>query len=123
MAIQTALSVVVPSGSRIVDGIKSIEVRSWRPSKLPILNLLIVENLHYLNDSYSFDPNGLAVALVDIYEVHEWQPDELNQACASKWSPGYWAWRLENIRAVLEPFPVSAQRHLYQIDIDLETIS
>ncbi|CAI3135929.1 hypothetical protein MWMV18_MWMV18_00979 [Acinetobacter calcoaceticus] len=43
-----ALSIVAPNGTRIAEGIKTLEVRSWVTTKLPIKDLLIVENQNYL---------------------------------------------------------------------------
>lgn len=43
-----ALSIVAPNGTRIAEGIKTLEVRSWVPKKLPIKDLLIVENQKFL---------------------------------------------------------------------------
>lgn len=43
-----ALSIVTPNGTRIAEGIKTLEVRSWVPTKLPIKDLLIVENQKFL---------------------------------------------------------------------------
>lgn len=39
-----ALSIVAPSGQRIAQGLKILEVRSWRPDQLPLKDLVIVEN-------------------------------------------------------------------------------
>nr|WP_287705722.1 ASCH domain-containing protein [Halomonas sp.] len=44
-----ALSIVSPHGSNIASGKKTLEVRSWRPESLPIRDLLIVENSHFLS--------------------------------------------------------------------------
>lgn len=43
-----ALSIVASNGTRIAEGIKTLEVRSWVPTKLPIKDLLIVENQKFL---------------------------------------------------------------------------
>lgn len=39
-----ALSIVYPAGTRIAEGKKTLEIRSWLPPRLPLLNLLVVEN-------------------------------------------------------------------------------
>ncbi len=43
-----ALSIVTPNGTRIAKGIKTLEVRSWVPTQLPVKDLLIVENQNFL---------------------------------------------------------------------------
>lgn len=48
-SIYPAISIVAPSGSYIAEGIKTLEIRSWRPNELPLKDLVIVENAHDLN--------------------------------------------------------------------------
>ena len=117
-----ALSIVAPNGRNIAIGRKTVEVRSWRPERLPLRNLLIVENHVYLSQDRPTDPHGRAVALVDVDEVHEWSEHEVQAACSAGWQPGYWAWSLSNVRRVSEPFPVAAERKLYEVAASLAQI-
>lgn len=110
-----ALSIVSPHGWNIATGRKTIEVRSWRPETLPLKDLLIVENHIYLTQDNPTDPKGIALALVDVIEAHEWSESEVEAACSNGWQPGYWAWSLSNIRPVLKPFGVAAKRKLYEV--------
>jgi len=41
---------------------------------------LIVENSEFLSVDNPIDPNGKAVAIVDIEEIHEWQPSKVAEA-------------------------------------------
>jgi len=111
-----ALSIVSPHGSNIASGKKTLEIRSWRPESLPIRDLLIVENLNFLSAHNPVDPEGRAVAIVDVEEIHEWHPSEVKEACSSGWEPGYWAWCLSNVRSIASSELVSAKRKLYEID-------
>lgn len=111
-----ALSIVSPHGSNIASGKKTLQVRSWRPEPLPIRDLLIVENLNFLSDHNPVDLDGRAVAIVDVEEIHEWQPSEVKEAFSSGWKPGYWAWCLSNIRPVTSSELVPAKRKLYEIN-------
>lgn len=112
----TALSIVTPNGGRIVQGLKTLEVRSWQPESFPLKNLVIVENQNFLlNDGD--EEAGLAVALVDIESVHPWQPEEMEAACASYWAEGYFAWVISNVRPFAEPIEVMAKRKLYKIEV------
>jgi len=117
-----ALSIVSPHGKNIATGRKTIEVRSWLPAELPLRDLLIVENHSYLTESSPTDPNGIAVALVDVTEVHEWSEGEVEAACSEGWQPGYWAWSLSNVRPVSLPFPVAAERKLYAVAASLSQV-
>ncbi len=110
-----AISIVAPSGSAIAGGTKTIEVRSWHPGTLPLLDLLVVENKRFLSAETPEDEEGVAVAVVDVLEVHEWQPDEVEAACSSGWQPGYLAWMLSNVRPLTRKQRVPARRKLYEV--------
>ncbi|MCZ0930421.1 ASCH domain-containing protein [Halomonas janggokensis] len=112
-----ALSIVAPHGSNIAAGKKTLEVRSWRPELLPIRDLLIVENSSFLSSEDPIDLDGRAVAIVDVEEVHEWQPAEVKAAFSSGWEPGYWAWSLSNVRPITNGVPVPAKRKLYEVEL------
>lgn len=99
-------------------GRKTLEVRSWCPESLPLRNLLLVENSVYLTVENPVDPNGKAVAIVDIEEIHQWLPSEVAAACSTGWQPGYWAWRLSNIRPLTNSVIVPAKRKLYEVDFN-----
>jgi len=117
-----ALSIVSPHGSNIASGKKTLEVRSWRPESLPIRDLLIVENSHFLSADNPVDPDGRAVAIVDVEEIHEWQPSEVKAACSNGWEPGYLAWCLSNVRPITNTptfnnVAVPAKRKLYEVEL------
>lgn len=112
-----ALSVVAPSGKNIAAGKKTIEVRSWRPLGLPLRGLLIIENEVFLGTDQPCDPHGRAVALVDVDEVHAWLPAEVEAACANNWLPGYWAWRLSNVRFVSWSGYLPARLGIYELQV------
>lgn len=115
----TALSIVAPHGTRIAEGRKTLEVRSWRPESVPLRDLLIVENGNRLSGDRPVDPDGRAVALVDVLEVHPWRADEVEAACSSGWLPGYYAWVLGNVRVLEMPQAVAARLGLYVIELEL----
>lgn len=114
-----AISIVSPHGSNIASGKKTIEVRSWQPPKLPIKNLMVVENSVYLTQEGQSDPDGKAVALVDVWHVEPWLPSQVEAACSNGWQPGYFAWHLENVRPLAQPPCVSAKRKLYKVELQL----
>lgn len=113
-----ALSVVAPWGVRIARGIKTVEVRRWRPASLPLENLLIVENNRYLRRDGEIDPAGRAVAVVAIREVHNWRPDEVEAACASSYEAGWLAWTIEDVRPIEAPIVVTAARGIYEVHVE-----
>lgn len=115
----TALSIVAPHGLNVANGRKTLEVRSWHPNLLPLENLLIVENDHFLINEGDCDANGRAVALVDVRTVRAWLPSEVEAACSKGWAPGYFAWQLENVRPLREGTTVVAARKLYEVDVEV----
>jgi len=115
--VYTALSIVAPQGANIASGRKTVEVRSWRPPILPMRDLLIVENAVFLDAEGEVDQNGRAVALVDVGEVGPWMPSQVEMACSEEWLSDYFAWQLENVRPILDPPVVSAERGLFRVHI------
>lgn len=113
-----ALSIVAPNGRHIASGRKTLEIRSWRPPRWPLRDLLIVENRIVLTGEDQRDPDGVAVALVDVDDVHAWQPSEREAACWSDWQPGLWAWQVSRVRPIRGIFQASAQRKLYDVQPD-----
>ncbi len=112
-----ALSIVAPNGANIAAGRKTLEIRSWRPPRLPLRDLLIIENRVFLTGADEVDPDGIAVAVVDVDEVHAWQPSELAAACASEWKPDLWAWHVTHVRPVRGAFRLAARRKLYAVQV------
>ncbi|KZC17965.1 RNA-binding protein [Rhodanobacter sp. FW510-R12] len=110
-----ALSIVAPNGANIAAGRKTLEIRTWRPPRLPLRDLLIVENRIFLTGEDETDPDGIAVAVVDVEEVHAWQPSELQAACASRWTPDMWAWHVTHVRPIGGAFRIAARRKLYEV--------
>jgi hypothetical protein len=114
----SALSVVVPSGTHIARGIKTLEVRRWRPAVLPVEGLVIVENGRYLREEGEVDPSGMAVAVVSVREVREWRAEDVAAACAERYEPGWLAWVLEDVRPIAVPFRAVAARGIYELELD-----
>lgn len=117
LSIFRALSIVEPSESMIAQGVKTLEIRSWIPERLPIKDLVIVENKNYLNHDGDQE-EGVAVAIIDIESIHAWQPNEVELACANTWSEGYFAWVITNIRPIHPAIKTQAKRKIYFIEID-----
>lgn len=114
----SALSIVEPGGTKIRSGQKIIEVRKWKPKTLPLRNLVIVENSTYLNrNGISHDPNGKAVAIVDILCVSEWKKEELEDACGNYWEDGWFGWKISNVRPITYDQPVEARLRIYQVEL------
>lgn len=110
-----ALSVVEPAGDMIRTGRKRIEVRKWKPDVLPLLDLLIIQNRERLGPEKEEDPEGVAVALVDVISLRDWRRDDLDASCAKTWEPGWLAWELSNVRPFYSSGFLPAKRRIYSV--------
>jgi hypothetical protein len=109
-----ALSIVYPAATKIARKEKVLEIRSWRPPRVPLLNLVMVENHRRLERDGDADPEGLAVAIVDIVGVRDWTEEDA-QRDGNTFAPGYFAWVIANVRPIAVPFRVPAERLIYRI--------
>jgi hypothetical protein len=111
-----ALSIVQPAVDDILAGRKLVEIRSWTPPSVPLLDLVLVQNLVYLRQDGQEDPDGQALARVDIVGVHEWTPDEARSQ-GKQWCAGYVCWELDNVRAIDPPVHCVAKRGIYAVEL------
>lgn len=111
------ISIVAPNGSKIADGIKTIEVRSWLPNLEPDEDLLIVENLKYLRSEGEIDLDGLAVAIVRVSKVRTFEKEDIPAACATSYAEGYFSWELSSVRKLIHPFVATAKRGIYETEV------
>jgi len=112
-----ALSIVYPAATKIADGRKTLEIRSWQPPRVPLRNLVIVENHRRLDRDGDVDPEGLAVAFVDIEQVRDWTPEDA-QRDGHQFVPGYFAWVIANVRPFAKPVRVPAERLIYKVELE-----
>lgn len=101
----------------ILSGGKTLEIRKWKPEKLPLPDLLIIQNSKRLSSGgISEDPNGEAVALVDVESVGEWKEEELGAACGESWESGWLAWKITNVRPVKIEGLIPAKLRIYEVE-------
>jgi GNAT superfamily N-acetyltransferase len=113
-----ALSLVAPGGDLIRSGTKRLEIRRWRPESVPLRDLLIVQNAQRLDaDKLPEDPEGLAVALVDVTAVRPWEVSDLEASGAARWEPGWLAWELAHVRVLEQPVRVTARLRIYEVTL------
>ncbi len=115
-----ALSIVRPSGERIAAGLKTLEVRRWRPSLAPSEDLLIIENGRFLHQEGDEDADGVPVAIVRVGAVRPFTPADMAAACASRFEEGWLAWELWDVRPLHTHRRLRAARGLYEVDFSLD---
>lgn len=92
------------------------------PVDTSLRDLVLVQNTIFLRQDGHEDPDGIALALVDVVGVHDWTPDEA-RAQGKQWCAGYVCWELTNVRAIDPPFPCVARRGIYALDEDAGKVS
>lgn len=119
---RSALSIVKPAVDDIVAGRKRVEIRSWAPPALPLRDLVLVQNTIFLRQDGQEDPDGIALAMVDVVGGHDWTPDEARSQ-GKQWCAGYVCWELENVRQIAPPVPCVAKRGIYALPDDFGKVS
>lgn len=117
-----ALSIVSPAGRRIAEGLKTIEVRKWRPDLSVDEDLIIVENGRYLLHDGDEDMDGRVVAIVCVRAVRPWTEADLNASGAAVFEEGWLAWELHVVRPVTSETPVLAARRLYELALPEDAV-
>ena len=117
-----ALSVIEVAGEAISSGRKNLEIRHWQPERLPLIDLLIVQNKRRLTINEPTDPDGKIVAVVDVKRIRDWKEDDLDASCSANWEPGWFAWELTNVRRVIDGPSVPAKRRIYGLDLNIEVL-
>ena len=117
-----ALSILAPYGENIANGKKTLEIRKWKPDQLPLNDVVIIQNNIKLSEAITEDPDGKAVALVDIVKVESWRADQQHQACALFYEEGWLAWQITNIRKIYSKNKIKAARKIYEINCEIKLI-
>lgn len=101
-----ALSIKEPWISMIVEGKKTIEIRTWATKYRGQLLLVGCKNPP---GKYA----GMAACVVEIDDVRPMTKLDKKKACY-KFCPGAQSWHLKNIRKV-KPFPVKGRLSFYEV--------
>ena len=133
-----AISLWQPYCSLIALGIKQYETRSWKTNyrgKLLICSTAKLTKKQYQQyrkicssvelpawNEINF-PCGKAIAICDLVDcipitssfIQEQSEKEIN---SGDWEVGHYAWKLENIQPITEPFAVKGKQGLFNISID-----
>ncbi|MEM6399813.1 MAG: DNA N-6-adenine-methyltransferase [Cyanobacteria bacterium P01_D01_bin.116] len=129
-----AISLWQPWASLITLGLKHYETRSWKTKyrgKLLICSTA-KNSKHYREylkvkdklqlppwDETNF-PHGCVIAICDLVDCIEITSDFINQQSQTEilcgdWQVGRYAWKLENIQPITEPFAVKGKQRLFNV--------
>ena len=133
-----AISLWQPWASFIPLGFKSYETRSWKTNyrgKLLICStakstkaqyqqyLKICNELNLPDWNETNFPCGCAIAICDLVDCIEMTSEFIAQQSQAEtlcgdWQVGRYAWKLENIQPITEPFAVKGKQGLFNISLD-----
>lgn len=115
-----ALSVVRPAGTKIVNGLKTLEVRRWAPEIRAGEEILLVENENFLTVDGQ-EETGEAVAIITLGKIREFRQEDIPQACASYYEEGWMAWEIRSVKKsnlhFLSALHASCTRSMMQLSI------
>lgn len=109
-----ALSVKQPWTEAIRQGLKPLEIRTWKTDYRG--DILICASV--LPDP-EFDLSGEnlilghALCIVELFDITDFLPEHANAACID-YFPGAFAWHLRNVREI-KPFPVKGKLGLFEV--------
>jgi hypothetical protein len=124
-----ALSIRQPWAGFILQGRKTIELRTWRTS---YRGLLVIQAGYIIDEEacrlLDFDPvdivHGALLGTVEIVDIVALIPDSYEALSANHLAPEDWpggvlyGWRLANPRRFSEPLPARGQPGLYDLPDD-----
>ncbi|RCJ20111.1 hypothetical protein A6S26_05165 [Nostoc sp. ATCC 43529] len=144
-----AISLWQPWASLIPFGLKKYETRSWATNYRGDLLICSAKKqsreqeriydkiLYKYQDQYPdllIDdesvrewndlPRGCVIAIVTLADCIQMTEESITQhpeveIDCGDWQVGRWAWKLENIRKIKEPFPVKGRQGFFSVDVDL----
>jgi len=107
-----AISLHQPLASMIAMGSKTIETRTWPTDYRG--DMLIVSTLRPEMPGFLC---GYALCIVNLVNCRKMiLTDEAGARC--KWRPELWAWVLNNVRPVFDPFRVRGQQGIYEVEVE-----
>jgi len=107
-----SISLHQPWASMIQQGSKTIETRTWYTDYRG--DLLIVSTLRPEMPGFLC---GYALCIVNLVNCRKMiLTDEPGARC--KWRPELWAWVLNDIRPIFEPFRVRGQQGIYEVEVE-----
>ncbi len=108
-----AISLKQPWASWVANGSKSIETRTW---KTPYRGELLICSTKKPTLGQGL-PNGVALCVVKILRCRPMvEADE--EAARCKIYEGAWAWDLEFVGVVADPFPVKGQLGFFDVAVE-----
>lgn len=121
-----ALSVVQPWASLLAEGLKEFETRSWGTSyhgeiAIHASKTAPPKDVHV--GSSIAQPRGVIIAVATLYRCYLTQNVEGISDFEREWgdwTPGRWAWALQDVRKLTKPVPANGALGLWDVPSDVE---
>ncbi len=106
-----ALSIKQPYADLILEGKKTLEIRSWATDHRGRLYICSCKKPYILSLKC-----GFLLGYVDLVDIRSMQKDDESSACLA-YHPGYYAWILKN-PIKLESIPIKGKQRIFEIGLD-----
>ena len=113
-----ALSIKQPFLAEIMEGVKTIEMRTRPTAFRGDLLLCASKNpaKEYFDPGDENLPLGMALCIVHLDDCRPLLPADLDAAYACDFEPGWFAWCLSNVRPI-KPFAVSGKSGIFDVKL------
>jgi len=135
-----AISIKQPWAQLIAQGLKTLEIRSWKTKyRGPLLICASAKSADFLkaykklnhptrgiwhedreegpgSDWENYYQLGKAIAIVELIDIKPFEPSNEQEALCD-YAPGLYAWRLKLIEQI-EPFNVKGQLNIYNVNYE-----
>lgn len=112
-----ALTIKQPALYHIAAGFKTVELRTWvTPYRGPIL---LCSSASASGVARAL-PCGYALLIADLIDIKKLTPELLEAAYIEdlETPEKYYAWQLDNIRLLADPFKIKGKLRLFDVDFD-----
>jgi hypothetical protein len=108
------LSIKQPWANMIVDGQKTIELRSW---STPYRGQLLIHSSKRPN----IEPAGCILAVCDLVDCRPMVPGDEEASGGCPWQPETWSWVLRDVQRIDPPIPARGRLGLWEYDLEEPT--
>lgn len=109
-----AISIKQPYAQWIMDGHKTLEVRSWPTTYRGDL-LIHVAKYDAMKKQPTRWPRAAIVGIAELIDCRPMVPEDARAACVPKFLPDRYVFELQNVRTLIEPIPMRGTTYLFNV--------
>jgi hypothetical protein len=96
-----------------------LEIRSGQPPEIPLHDVIIEQNRNHLFSDGDEDRDAEAVQICDFVSCARWTREQATEmGIEDKFSEGYFAWSISNVRPLCDRIKAVAKRQIDQLPFD-----